>query len=115
MLMFLTMIASRQKNPKTTTNSAPVHVELLQKTHCKDYYKNTGILVWFKATPKVLTFKSESSFPASARSKVVFPALGGPRSSVILKRERRTKTPRNKVNRREDGGQKEAPVMLKGA
>jgi hypothetical protein len=95
MLMFLTMIASWQENPNTTppTDSAPVHFELLQKTHCKDYYKNNGILVWFKGTPKVLTFKSESSFPASARSKVVFPALGGPRSSVILKRKRRTKTP----------------------
>jgi len=31
------------------------------------------------------TLKSRSSFPASARSNVVFPEPGGPRRSVILK------------------------------
>ncbi len=34
----------------------------------------------------VLTFKSWLSFPASAKSKVVLPELGGPRSSVILRK-----------------------------
>jgi len=32
----------------------------------------------------VLTFRSLPSLPASANSNVVFPELGGPKSSVIL-------------------------------
>jgi len=37
----------------------------------------------------VLTFKSWLSFPASAKSKVVLPELGGPRSSVILRKKKK--------------------------
>ncbi len=37
----------------------------------------------------VLTFKSWLSFPASAKSKVVLPELGGPKSSVILRKEKK--------------------------
>jgi hypothetical protein len=40
----------------------------------------------------VLTFKSWLSFPASAKSKVVLPELGGPRSSVILRKKGKKKT-----------------------
>jgi len=39
-------------------------------------------------TPKFgfLTFKSLASFPAKAKSKVVFPEPGGPKSNVILQK-----------------------------
>jgi len=39
----------------------------------------------------VLTFKSWLSFPASAKSKVVLPELGGPRGRVILRKKKKKK------------------------
>lgn len=35
----------------------------------------------------LLTFNSGSSFPAKASNSVVFPELGGPKSSVILQNQ----------------------------